>query len=493
MRTILAAALLLAATQVLAAELLDTTRTGAFEYQAQYADGTTSNHQSRLAAGFACANWKALNPGRDCFVQGGRWRITLNLPAVPPVDPPPPLPAAVDCVVSAWTETPGAWSACSSGQQTRTVVLGRTITTQPANGGAACSALVDSRVETRTCTVTPPTTGSAPFDMSGYDIPFPVTWPAAPVTSRTVAVDTCSEFQAAVQQSNVRITVAPGTYNCSVSIAGDDQDIVMSNSATLNGSVSIDTSGGTDRKERIRWTGGNIVHNSSQMTWRAVSDLLLNDVHISGSVILHRDTRLGVCFDRVAIINSTIDGRAGNFPFPLQSGYDGSGSDCTDTIIANGLFLGNSNSSIRLQGQLRTVVVESYFRGMSNSGSLLTAFRIGEGSNLFFEGGTESKPNVSVGRYKIDYTELSGDSWAVTNVTINGSHRYNTNDGGGAAFLHGSMRNTGTVSNLRTSMPTGVGGNPPGISPFTTGSGVSSVQWWDGVTMPSPAAYGAMR
>lgn len=75
----LAGLLLLTCAAASAADLVDSTRTTAFEYQAQYSDGTTSNHQSRLAAGNACSNWMAKNGGQ-CFVQGGRWRITVAVP-----------------------------------------------------------------------------------------------------------------------------------------------------------------------------------------------------------------------------------------------------------------------------------------------------------------------------------------------------------------------------------------------------------------------------
>lgn len=67
---------------------------------------------------------------------------------------PPPVP--VDCVVSDWAfQSATAWSACVNGQQTRTEIWTRTITTQPANGGAACPALSETRTGTQTCTAPP--------------------------------------------------------------------------------------------------------------------------------------------------------------------------------------------------------------------------------------------------------------------------------------------------------------------------------------------------
>lgn len=81
------------------------------------------------------------------------------------VTPPPP----VDCVVSDWS----AWIAtsewaptvCTTGTQTRNEKRTRTIVTQPANGGAACPALEETRIVTQTCTVpcTPKVVGNITY------------------------------------------------------------------------------------------------------------------------------------------------------------------------------------------------------------------------------------------------------------------------------------------------------------------------------------------
>lgn len=76
-------------------------------------------------------------------------------------DPPP---SPVDCAVSDWSAwSAGAWSACSAGTQSRTETRTRSIVTQPANGGAACPVLGETRTVTQPCTVTPPPTSGAWF------------------------------------------------------------------------------------------------------------------------------------------------------------------------------------------------------------------------------------------------------------------------------------------------------------------------------------------
>lgn len=61
----------------------------------------------------------------------------------------------IDCVVSDWSawSTP-SWSTCVGGTQSRTETRTRTILTAPANGGAACPSLTESRVVSQACTAT---------------------------------------------------------------------------------------------------------------------------------------------------------------------------------------------------------------------------------------------------------------------------------------------------------------------------------------------------
>lgn len=81
---------------------------------------------------------------------------TLRYVVTVTADPPPP-PVPVDCVVSAWDPwVPGAWGACTNGQQTRTETRQRLIVTPASNGGQSCPALTETRTISQACTVTPP-------------------------------------------------------------------------------------------------------------------------------------------------------------------------------------------------------------------------------------------------------------------------------------------------------------------------------------------------
>lgn len=82
---------------------------------------------------------------------------TVVVTAVVEEPPPPPPPAPVDCVLSDWTRTrAGAWSLCIDGQQTRDETWERTVLTPPANGGAPCGPLQETRTAIQACAILPP-------------------------------------------------------------------------------------------------------------------------------------------------------------------------------------------------------------------------------------------------------------------------------------------------------------------------------------------------
>lgn len=59
----------------------------------------------------------------------------------------------VDCAVSPWSDwVAGEWGQCANGTRSRTETRTRTVTTQPANGGAACPALTETRTVSEPCT-----------------------------------------------------------------------------------------------------------------------------------------------------------------------------------------------------------------------------------------------------------------------------------------------------------------------------------------------------
>jgi hypothetical protein len=66
-------------------------------------------------------------------------------------------PSPIDCAVSGWSAwtAVGDWSACTDGMRTRTERRTRTITREPAHGGASCPPLTESRTVSESCTIAP--------------------------------------------------------------------------------------------------------------------------------------------------------------------------------------------------------------------------------------------------------------------------------------------------------------------------------------------------
>jgi hypothetical protein len=117
-----------------------------------------------------------------------------------------PAPVPVNCVVSAWGAwSDPAWSACSGGQQTRTLTRSRTVVTQPSNGGTACPALTEPRNETRPCAPAP-TVLSWSHDganTQGFRINYG--------TSATALTQTI-QIANATARTYTMTSLAPGTY-----------------------------------------------------------------------------------------------------------------------------------------------------------------------------------------------------------------------------------------------------------------------------------------
>lgn len=317
--------------------------------------------------------------------------------------------------------------------------------------------------------------------LSGYSIPFSYNLPSEPTTTREVTVTSAAQFNSAARTAGTRIIIG-ASFSGNISIAADDIDVVMSNSDTISGLLSMDPGYAINR---IRWTGGNIDAGGQLQTWRGVADLLIDDLRILGRVDLHRISGMRGC-ERVAIINSTLDtrGASGFVDFTLYSHNDTS-TQHEDIIIANVAAHNGSNSPIRIQAASRVVIVESAFNPENSSD---TGFRFSSGSNQTFVAGRVDKPTYIVGRIHLTYT--SPTNVAVTNSTWENVVQYRDFN---QAFLHLSVPNSGVVRNHTLYSPSGAGGQIGSLSPFSDGGGNGAVRAWDGRSLPDASNYGAQR
>ena len=154
--------------------------------------------------------------------------------------------------------------------------------------------------------------GAAPYDINTIKATSvsrpPPAWvssfqfPTAPTTAASVTASTIGALQSAVGVDGNEITIPAGTYSGSITVSGDDIDIIMSNNATIQGSVVITGS-------RIRWTGGNFVGTgggdfSVSGSAGGVYDLLLNDISVIADA---NANNFSGGRDRIVVINSTLD------------------------------------------------------------------------------------------------------------------------------------------------------------------------------------------
>lgn len=340
---------------------------------------------------------------------------------------------------------------------------------------------------------------ATPYDLSGFDIPFAVNWPAPPVTTLTTYVSTMAEWNAAVSIPNNRIIVAPGTYLGTLNITANDLDIVMDNGATLGNATPLAGDVAMNNVSRIRWTGGTVWMGDSSIPseipinqWRYVTDILFDDVQWWGTMGFNNQGQ------RIAVINSTIDHSANAEEFSFVTLNPGA-SIYSDVILANVRMeqdAPDAHSTTRLQNIDRLIVVDSAFNmGHNRAGghgpdANSTGFRWSSGNDNAF------LANLKIGG-RLHASLVGGFSHTMRNLTAENVERYYRPDTGGVAFeWTGESQNTGTVNNSRAFAPTGapqIGGSF-NIAPYT-GSNPVVGEWVNGdpANLPDVSGVGAQR
>jgi hypothetical protein len=162
-----------------------------------------------------------------------------------------------------------------------------------------------------------------------------------------VVATSISALQAAASRNNVRIVIPAsfGTQSGSVTVSGTHVDVVMSNAAQINGSVTFSNS-------VQRWSGGNVTGG-----WRAsgypITDITWNDVNVinrSDNVVLSAVSA------RIAILNSTFHTDQGGGKWAL---YSSSQQRRSDLILANVKQTGSpGDQTQRIQNWDRVVMVD---------------------------------------------------------------------------------------------------------------------------------------
>jgi hypothetical protein len=256
----------------------------------------------------------------------------------------------------------------------------------------------------------------------------------------------------------------------------------MNNTATITSDCTISSA------SNIRWTGGDL---SGTLDLEATTDVLFDNLNLdttdTSSAITVGPVN-GACI-RTAFINLTISSAGtsgftgwGFFVRPDTSVGGWPTPHHTDLIIANCDFSTVNYQGARIMSVERLVIVDSVC--IDNGGG--TGIRQHHGSNNVFMENVISE--------NMQTTLVSGDPQpAVTNLTANNIHAYNTANQ--LFFLSLAAANTGTITDSTlhfTGSPTS-----PIISPYTDGSGnvsvgwnglMSSVDWTMGGALPAKTA-----
>jgi hypothetical protein len=205
---------------------------------------------------------------------------------------------------------------------------------------------------------------TTPYDLYGTDstargtIPFAVTFPIEPTGTLTeLSVTNNAELATAIATPNARITVAAGSYNA-LNITSDDQEWIVSNSATFAGL-------GGNGFSRDKITGGNVVTTGDVNPYN-FTDLALRNINIQCD-----DFNLGLgtlMFSRCSVIHCTIYATRTGFFVPGATAND-AGIWAYDLIVAanyvsGGMTVGNSGveSAFRIQSVIRSIIVDNRAR-----------------------------------------------------------------------------------------------------------------------------------
>lgn len=306
--------------------------------------------------------------------------------------------------------------------------------------------------------------------------------PADPVTSLTSTVYSAAQFETAAATNGTRITIG-GSWTGDADIdATSDLDVVNPGNYVIDGDINCSSA---SARSRIRWSGGGF-GGGGWMTWRAIDDLIFDDVVIFGRIDLHIHAGVRSC-SRVALINSDVDLRGGNagdpdFTWESLPDYQAPLSRHSDHIIANCRIWNDNNSPTRLQSTDRLVYLENWATGGARG------FRAG-GVDQAYIAGRAAKPCVMAnGNWFLSYLP-TGQTHGLENATIEHCHTY--------AFQTYSFHNlavpcTGTVSNCEHHSSGGGVGNPFAVGPFTDGGDNPAIIEWDG-SAPSDVGYGTGR
>ncbi len=317
----------------------------------------------------------------------------------------------------------------------------------------------------------PENTQNSKYDLGTLpDIVADVEWPVEPEITEQRTITNNAEFQEAAAINGVSAKVLAGTYN-GIDITCNDCEFILEDIAEIQGSLTFT---GT----RIRWVGGlvttgPVILNSEQ------GDVLIDNLHaITNGGELNNFSGPATEWNRVALINSTLEvingNNDGDWALFIQ-GKQGTHFRGRNLILAN-VRLESDAQNNRFQSIQNLVIVDSYFNSNITSKNGLRMHRGCEDVYM--------RDVIIVGA-----NTNSGEETQVTNGVFERITRYNDVNN---HFSNGVGFNTVNVtindSQCYTTSSNGIG-EPPALG-VATGDN-PGLKTWDGITVPDASNAGA--
>lgn len=299
-----------------------------------------------------------------------------------------------------------------------------------------------------------------------------IQWPLEPEITEQRVITNNTELQEARAINGISAKVLGGIYS-SVNITCNDCEFILENTAEIQGGLTFT---GT----RIHWKGG-LVNTGPVIMDSEQGDILINNLHsITQGGELNNFSGPAIEWNRVAIINSTLEVINGNDDgdwalfFQGKQGTDFRGKNL---ILAN-VRLESDAQNNRFQSIQNLVIVDSYFNSNITSKNGL---RIHQGCEDVY-----MRDVVIVGA-----NTNSGEETQITNGVFERITRYNDVNnhfsiGIGVNTVNVTINDSQCYTSSSNSNSIGV---PPELG-VATGDNPGLLTW-DGVTVPDVTNVGA--
>lgn len=305
-------------------------------------------------------------------------------------------------------------------------------------------------------------------------------YPADPVTTRQVTVNSASEFNTEAAIAGTEITVG-SSFPGDVEIRADDIDVIMPNNLSIDGSLWVDGPFSTTIR-RIRWTGGNV----RTCYVGGTEDVLFDDFRCiadeSTAIEIGAQNQIGFggTATNLFFINSTLE-VFGTDPLPGNWAW---------AIVTRSDNVPRNSGLALLNTKVQTNALSQMTRFQSDNimicDSVFNPDGIGANAMRFHVAATNVwvKDSWSRGLMKIDFYGEGDVGPSMVNGLFDNYDRYFS------AYANYFWDNTGEIRNSTLHWTSPVTFD---YGTLTDGGGNAVNGAWDGATVPDYSTVGAIR